>query len=211
MTALMTFAAYADAIGVHASTVSRGVQKGTIPVVELADGRRLIDRTAADSARRRNSNIVTGHGGRPDRTLRKASEWKARQSNGYDPAVMACLCVMRTAWPDLVRKAMALLGADELNQARAVITVRDLVDTLAVAVHHDFNAGRVFDFREPLTPIPELTWASPEVQAFFEAVGGTAETEFETLWTSDEPGEGLPGGETWAWEASLAHDRVSAR
>lgn len=208
MGTLMSFSAYAAQIGVNASSVSRAVAKGRLPVVQLADGRRLIDPAAANTARRKNSNIHSGHGGKPDRTLRRASEWKARQADGFDPAVRACVCVMRSDWPDLVRKAMAVLGADELNQARAVLAVRELTDTLACAAHYDLNAGGVWDFREALTPIPAMTWSAPDVQTFFERAGGRAETE-QGLWTSDDEA-GLPGGDEWAFEACSAHDAVRA-
>jgi hypothetical protein len=190
---LMSPTHYAHTIGVAPSTISRAIAKGRIPAIVTADGKKLIDRQAADSARRGDSNLNSGHGGRPDRAIRKHSLWKARASNGFDPAVRACLAVMTSEWPSLIREAMEILGASELDQARAVLAVEDLTATLACAVHQDINRGRVGDFREPLPARPVLNW-SAEVQAFVERVGDDGSGG---QWTSDGE-EGLPGGAQWA-------------
>ena len=145
----------------------------------------------AQSARRRNGNIARGHGGKPDRALRRKSEWKARETDGFDPAARACLNVMRSGWPHLIRKAMAVLGADDMNAARAVLALRELVEWLAVSVHNDFNRGGVRDFRDALAPIPAMQWP-PDVQAWFDQWGD------DGRWASDAGG--LPGGNELAGE-----------
>lgn len=190
---LMSPTEYAHTIGVSPSTVSRAIAKGRIPTVTTADGKKLVDRQTADSARRRDSNIQGGHGGRPDRAIRKASLWKAQSGNGYDPQVLAALSVMVAEWPKLMREAMEILGADEMNQARAVLALEDLTATLACAVHQDINRARIHDYRIPLPDRPILAW-SAEVQAFVERVGDDGSGG---QWTSDDD-EGLPGGTEWA-------------
>ncbi|RUU86108.1 hypothetical protein EOB59_29955 [Mesorhizobium sp. M7A.F.Ca.MR.176.00.0.0] len=207
MTALMSLAEYARTIGVNASTISRAVSKGSLPVVLLSDGRRMIDREAADTARRLNGNISTGHGGKPDRTQRRLSAWKARREDGFDPAVKALLCVMRSDWPELARKAMQICGADELNQARAVVVLRAMTEIAGGSLHTMNNAARVWDFRTTLTPIPELSWSDdPTLRAFLEAYG---DDEAGALWLSDDDA-GVPGGAEWANEAGAACDNAAA-
>ncbi|MER8465992.1 hypothetical protein [Mesorhizobium sp. M1396] len=191
--ALLTMSAFAATIGVNPSTISRAVERGSLPVVVLADGRRMIDRQAADAARRQNSNIKNGHGGRPDRAERRRSSWRAKSTDGYDPAVKACLAVMTAEWPSLIREAMEVLGASELDQARAVIAVEDLTATLACAVHQDINRSRIHDFRLPLPDRPVLAW-SADVKEFVEKIGNDGSGG---QWTSDDV-EGLPGGADWA-------------
>ena len=186
-------AEYARRIGVNPSTISRQVKSGRIPTVADEGGTPMIDVAAANSARRRNPNISGGHGGRPDRAIRRAVAFRARHSTGYDPAQRAMLCVMRSAWPDLVRKAMHVLGADEMNAARAVLAVQELVDCMAVVLHSDLNASRLWDYREALVPLPELNWVDPEVQAWFDCyTGGT--------WCNDDD-SGIAGGDEFTSEA----------
>lgn len=191
---LMSPSEYAHAIGVSPSTVSRAIAKGRIQAVTTADGKKMVDRQAADSARRRDGNIQGGHGGRPDRAIRKASLWKVQSSDGYDPAVKACLTVMTAEWPSLIREAMEILGASELDQARAVLAVEELTVTLACAVHQDINRGRIHDYRIPLPGRPVPEW-SAEVQAFAERFGDDGSGG---RWPSDDIDEGLPGGTEWA-------------
>lgn len=196
---LMSPTEYAHTIGVSPSTVSRAIAKGRIPTVTTADGKKMVDRQTADSARRRDGNIQGGHGGRPDRAIRKASLWRAQSGNGYDPQVLAALGVMVADWPTLMREAMEILGADEMNQARAVLALEDLAATLACAVHQDINRGRIHDYRVPLPARPVLAW-SAEVQAFVKRVGDDGSGE---QWTSDGE-EGLPGGAEFADRAMSA-------
>ncbi|TGS46022.1 MULTISPECIES: hypothetical protein [unclassified Mesorhizobium] len=190
---LMSPTEYAHAIGVSPSTVSRAIAKGRIPTVTTTDGKRMVDRQTADTARRRDSNIQGGHGGRSDRAVRKASLWRAQSGNGYDPQVLAALSVMVLAWPSLMREAMEILGADEMNQARAVLALEDLTATLACAVHQDINRARIHDYRIPLPAKPIQHW-SAEVQAFVDRVGDNG---MGGQWTSDDV-EGLSGGAEWA-------------
>jgi hypothetical protein len=187
---LMTIAAYARHCGVSASAISRQVASGKIPAVQ-SGGRKMIDPRAADSARRTNPNRLTGHGGRPDRSLRRAAAWEARRNSGYVPAQAALLSVMRAAWPELMRKAMAVLDADELNQARAVLALREMVECLACVVHDDIGSG-VPDFRKPLAEIPKMRWSEDALQDWFDHHGD------DGRWASDEGG--LTGGSELADE-----------
>lgn len=65
------------------------------------------------------------------------------------------LCVMRTIWPDLMRRAVLIMGGDEMGAARAVLALEELVEAMAVSVHDHNNVQRVWDFRKAPTPIPE--------------------------------------------------------
>lgn len=203
MTALMTFAQYAEAIGVNPSTISRAVQRGSVPCVELADGRKMIDRAAADTARRRNSNITSGHGGKPDRAERRLSTWKAQRSTGFDPAVRACLNVMQTEWPDLMRRSMALLGADEMNQARAVLVLEELVGCIACTTHSPHNQSRVHDYRDAIETWQSPAWAQADTRAF---VAKWGDDGHGGVWMSDE--DGMPGGSELMDEMMEASSRA---
>ena len=99
---------------------------------------------------------------------------------------------MTAEWPSLIREAMEILGASELDQVRAVLTVEELTATLACSVHQDINRARINDYRVPLPDRPVLDW-SAEVHAFVERVGddGTGRAMI-----SDDV-EGLPGGSDW--------------
>lgn len=190
MSTLMT-REYADAIGVNPSSVSRAVAKGTIPAITLANGKRMIDRAAADSARRRNGNIARGHGGRADRAVRRQTTWRARSATGYDPAILAALNVMRGRWPLLIRRAMEILGASEVDQARAVLSLQEMVGYLAAMVHDEHNRARVWDWRKAVDPEPEMIWTDPEAQEFFTRWGEQPDG-VGPRWSSDE--DGIAGG-----------------
>ncbi|MFD1983532.1 hypothetical protein ACFSOZ_12715 [Mesorhizobium newzealandense] len=186
----MSFSQYADAIGVNPSTVSRAVAKGAIPVVKLADGKRLIDRAAADSARRRNGNISSGHGGRADRTVRRHATWKARTETGFEPSVLAILNVMRSLWPPLMKQAMSVLGAAEIDQARAVLALAEMSAYLAAMVHQE--SSKCWDYRKVLEPSALPTFEDEEARAFYlkwcDTEGAGA------AWIDEIEGDGLPGG-----------------
>ncbi|RUW62127.1 hypothetical protein [Mesorhizobium sp. M7A.F.Ca.US.008.03.1.1] len=190
MSSLMTFAEYAQAIGVNASTVSRGVKNGTIPVVELADGQRKIDRSAADSARRLNGNIARGHGGRADRAVRRQAEWKAKSETGYEPSVLAMLNAMRTLWPPLMKQSMGVLGAAEIDQARAVLALSQMTAYIAAMVHQE--SSRVRDYRQVLQPETLPTFENEKAQAFYLK---WCDHEGDCpAWTDEAEADGLPGG-----------------
>jgi hypothetical protein len=94
-------------------------------------------------------------------------------------------------------QGMIVLGSDDMNVARAVLALRELVDWLAVSVHDDLNACGVRDFRTALAPIPAMTWPR-DVQGFVDKWGD------DGLWASDEGG--LPGGGVLSDEM---HDAMS--
>ncbi|MER9529579.1 hypothetical protein NKI89_07170 [Mesorhizobium sp. M0309] len=194
---LLTMSAYAATIGVNPSTVSRAVERGSLPVVVLSDGRRMIDRQAADAARRQNSNIKNGHGGRPDRAERRRSTWRAKSATGFDPAILAALHVMRGRWPTLIRKAMAVLGAAEIDQARAVLSLSEMVAYLAALVHEERNRAGVWDWRKVVEDEPKMSWTDPATIEFVERWGEAADGTGVT-WTSDEGG--IEGGSELAQE-----------
>lgn len=160
---LVTIAAYARHVGVNASVISRAIGRGKLPHV-VVDGRKMIDRAEADSARRRNGNISRGHGGRPDRCIRQQSRWKARSTTGFDPAVAACLDTMRMHWPTLLAEAMELLGSNEIDQARAVLALNELVEWLSCTTHQDINRAGNGDYRDPLEPIVNPDWTDAEAR-----------------------------------------------
>ncbi|MDG4902778.1 MULTISPECIES: hypothetical protein [unclassified Mesorhizobium] len=188
MPALMTFAEYAAAIGVNASTVSRAVTKGSIPVVELADGRRMIDREAADKARRENTNIRFGHGGRADRAIRRETLWKRKNETGYNPQVRAILNFMLRAWPTAMQHGMAVLGAEEVDQARALLTLRELIGFLAVSHHDD---AREADYRKCLAPEIFPSFTDEDARQLLQT-WGDEEVIGSGKWTCAD--QGLPGG-----------------
>ena len=192
MTELVSIPEYARRLGLNASTIHRQVASGAIPSVEGPDGRRQIDFAVAQSARRRNGNIARGHGGKP--ALRRSSEWKAREADGFDPAVRACLITMSAEWPLLMREAMRVLGGAEMDQARAVMALREMVLTLACIVHDEWNRGGVRDYRTIL-PFPAMEWPA-DVQVFFD------KWNEDGLWASDDGG--LPGGDALTWEMLAA-------
>ena len=160
---LLSLRAYAQRIGVKPSTVSRAVSKGSLPVVTTKDGRKLIDPVAASAARRNNPNRQLGHGGKPDRAIRQQVIWRARRETGFTPEQAAILSVMRSRWPALMRNLMRRLGSAELAQARAVAALSELVEYMAVALHHDFNAAGIQEYGDALEPPTHLDW-SPEIE-----------------------------------------------
>ncbi|TPJ34260.1 hypothetical protein [Mesorhizobium sp. B2-6-5] len=161
----MTLSEYARAIGVNASTVSRGVARGSIPVVVLADGRRMIDQAAANSARWKNSNISRGHGGRIDRSIRKQSMWKVKAETGYEPSTLAIINVLRTWWPEIMQKNMAVLGAAEIDQARACVALSNMTGYLATMVFEETR--KVRDWRTVLQEEIHPTFTAKDIQAYY--------------------------------------------
>jgi hypothetical protein len=188
MTDLISIPEYARLVGRNPSTIARQVDRGRIPHV-VDNGRRMIDRAAADAARRQNSNITNGHGGLPDRFIRRQARWKAQSSTGYEPAVQALLSAAYSTFPDLMRRSMKVLGAAEIDQARAVLALEELIGCLACSAHVAGNRAGIFDYREALPIWAAPTWQDDEARAFVEQWGddGTG-----GLWTCTE--EGLPGG-----------------
>lgn len=184
---LMSIAEYAACVGLNPSTISRAVTKGSIPVVELADGRRMIDREAADKARRENSNIARGHGGRADRAVRREGLWQRKNQTGYAPESRVVLNFMNTAWLALMQRGMTVLGAAEIDQVRALLVLSELTQFLAVALHDDTRS----DYRQFLEPENWPSFTDEEAQQFL-SKWGEEEIVGSGIWTDED--KGLPGG-----------------
>jgi hypothetical protein len=153
---LMTFRQYASSRNLNVSTISRAVAKGRLPTVPQPGGELLIDPAAADRARGNNPRIRSGHGGKLDRGVRAPLQFAARQS-GFEPGQRALLAVFVEDVPDLLQRAMLVLGADEINAARAVFAVEEVVQYMAAAMFDDRAGG---DYRNKLPATPELEWGA---------------------------------------------------